>query len=350
MNENNFINSLNDFLPYGIVLVSESNDIVYQNKKSQELLNLDKMKDGAKLFDRLSKFPDLYLFVEDSFKNKKSFSREFHLSEESIVQVDGILLDETASFIDGRNLNGALVLCIYPVSHFKRSEKNQRQFVANVSHELKTPLTSILGYLETLLDDDDIDSATQNKFLAIIQRQSQRLATIVSDLLTLSQLDREEAHDVSELSDSSIVDVIKNSIGSLAFKADSKNISIKFNSDKDYILPLNPGLMEQALVNLIDNAIKFTPDSGVVEIKLKCEFGHLELNVIDEGPGIPEKYHTRIFERFFSVDKGRSRKLGGSGLGLSIVKHIVYNHKGEVFVKNRTSHSGSIFTIHLPIK
>ena len=104
-------------------------------------------------------------------------------------------MNENAILNDGKDLNGSLVLCIYPVSHFKRSEKNQRQFVANVSHELKTPLTSILGYLETLLDDESIDSEVQNKFLGIIQRQSQRLAIIVSDLLTLSQLDREEVQD-----------------------------------------------------------------------------------------------------------------------------------------------------------
>lgn len=348
----NFVEQLNDFLPYGVILVSENHEIIYQNQKSKGLLNLKKTgnPDEGKLFDNLSKFPDLYLFVEDSFIHKKNFSREFYLSEESVVQVDGIFLSEKAILNDGKDLNGSLVLCIYPVSHFKRSEKNQRQFVANVSHELKTPLTSILGYLETLLDDESIEPEVQNKFLGIIQRQSQRLATIVSDLLTLSQLDREEVQEKSELSGNSLLDIIKNSIGSLAFKADSKNVKILFKSTTDFILPLDPGLMEQALVNLIDNAIKFTPDGGVVEIKVKKEFGHIELNVIDEGPGIPEKYHTRIFERFFSVDKGRSRKLGGSGLGLSIVKHIIYNHKGDVFVKNRTSRTGSVFTIHLPTK
>jgi two-component system, OmpR family, phosphate regulon sensor histidine kinase PhoR len=348
-----FLSQFNDFLPYGVILISEDLKVLYHNKKAKELLFIKSDIDNEEFFDSFNKFPNLLLFIEDAFSGKKNFSREFNLSEDNIVQVDGIFLDDNQSLnsLDNIKINGALILCVYPVSHFKRSEKNQRQFVANVSHELKTPLTSILGYIETLLDDDNIEIETKNKFLKIIQRQSQRLATIVSDLLTLSQLDKEEVTDtINDLKNSNIVDVIINSIDSMAFKAEAKNINLVFHGHEQILLPFEPGLMEQALINLIDNAIKFTPNDGTVEVKLKLFKKYMEINVIDEGPGIPEKYHTRIFERFFSVDKGRSRKLGGSGLGLSIVKHIVLNHKGEIFINTNLNSNGSTFTIHLPLE
>jgi len=344
------LSKLNEHLPYGLVLISEDLKILYSNNKSKQLLRFSIENNRQIKFEDFNKYPDLYLFIEEAFSKNSNFSREFSLSEDQTIQVDSIFLEDINELTDKIFTNNkSLILCIYPVSHFKRSEKNQRQFVANVSHELKTPLTSILGYLETLLDDDELDANIQKKFLQIIQRQSQRLATIVSDLLTLSQLDREEApENKDDMIRFNLVEVIKNSINSLAFKAQEKNIKISFEDNSRLQVPMEQGLMEQAIVNLVDNAIKFTPDNGKVDIKIKSITDYVEISVIDEGPGIPEKYHTRIFERFFSVDKGRSRKLGGSGLGLSIVKHIVLNHNGDIFIKNRTDKKGSIFTIHLP--
>tara|TARA_X000000950_G_scaffold195536_1_gene235559 strand:+ start:59 stop:1096 length:1038 start_codon:yes stop_codon:yes gene_type:complete len=337
-------NKINEQIPYGIIYISEESRIEYLNKKMSNLF----LDEGLSLrigdpLSKLGKFPELFLSIKESLNLKKDFSREFNLSEDNTIQIDSINSKE-------KDFCG-LICCFYPVSHFKRSEKNQRKFVANVSHELKTPLTSIIGYVETLMDNKDVEESIRDKFYDIIYRQSQRLSTIISDLLTLSQLDKEEASaEVKEYFQENVVSVVKNSLSSFEIKAKEKNVKMIYSGPESILLKINDGLIEQAISNLIDNALKFTPDNGEIKILLQEVNNWIELNIDDQGPGIPEKYLNRIFERFFSVDKGRSRKLGGSGLGLSIVKHIVLNHEGDVFVKNKINESGSIFTIRLPKK
>lgn len=341
--EKNFFQKLFNHLPYGVLLVDAKGIVVFQNKTAGVLLGeIYQGNVGCNFFNELKHYPLRYA-VNDSIEKNVSFRREFELSSESIVQIDGDLYDD-------KLCENGFLLSIYSISQFKKMEKHNRQFVANVSHELKTPLTAIIGYVETLLESEELEEKVRLNFLQVVRKNSQRLSQIVNDLLTLSSLEKDEASTEGVTLDSAkIKTVILDAIAVCEYKANAKNVTIKFLGRKDFSCRLNSGLMEQALVNLIDNAIKYTPDSGHVDVSLSDSNKNIVIRIMDHGPGIPAKYHARIFERFFSVDKARSRVMGGSGLGLSIVKHIILNHHGQVFVEDNIPH-GAVFTILIPKK
>ena len=336
-----FFKKLFNHLPYGVLLINKHGVVVFQNKTTKKLLAEIYQGDiGNNFFDELKHFPLRYA-VNDSISKQISFRREFELATDSIVQIDGDLYHD-------QMCEKGVLLSIYSISQFKKMEKHNRQFVANVSHELKTPLTAIIGYVETLIDSDDLDKKMRKNFLRVVKKNSQRLSQIVNDLLTLSSLEKDEASTEGiNLTIGKITPVILEAISICEYKAEAKKVRIKFDGECDYSCEINAGLMEQAFVNLIDNAIKYTPENGTVVVSLRESSKNIIIRVIDHGPGIPSKYHARIFERFFSVDKARSRTMGGSGLGLSIVKHIVLNHHGQVFVEDNLP-TGSAFTISIP--
>jgi two-component system, OmpR family, phosphate regulon sensor histidine kinase PhoR len=339
--EKDFFKKLFNHLPYGVLLINADGAVVFQNKTTGVLLaEIYNGQVGCNFFNELKHFPLRYA-VNDSISKRVAFRQEFELATDSIVQIDG------DSYHDQLCPNGIL-LSIYSISQFKKLEKHNRQFVANVSHELKTPLTAIIGYIETLIDSDDLTKEMRGKFLKIVKKNSQRLSQIVNDLLTLSSLEKDEASTEGiTLIPGKVRSVVKEAISVCEYKANAKNVCIDFVGELDFSCELNAGLMEQAIVNLIDNAIKYTPDSGRVNVVLDQSNKNVVIRVSDIGQGIPSRYHARIFERFFSVDKARSRTMGGSGLGLSIVKHIVLNHHGQVFVEDNIP-SGSVFTILVP--
>ncbi|MEJ5229666.1 MAG: ATP-binding protein [Pseudothermotoga sp.] len=234
----------------------------------------------------------------------------------------------------------------------KEYELNEmrREFVSNVSHELRTPLTSIHGYAETLLSDPDMDPETRNRFLTVIENESARMSRLINDLLDLERLESGEARfDFQEVDLCAtakyiitIVEPLSNDYG-VKVEYDCENISIIGDQDR----------LVQMLLNLVDNAIKYTSlkESGEKKVKISMSRSdpHAIIKVIDTGPGMPEDALKRIFDRFYRVDKGRSRKMGGSGLGLSIVKTIVERHNGEISVESELG-VGTTFTVKLPIR
>lgn len=226
-------------------------------------------------------------------------------------------------------------------------ENLRREFVANVSHELKTPVTTIKGFIETLLEGAKDDPDDLQRFLEIISRQSDRLASIIDDLLTLSRL---ESAPLSEIMDTGVYmlgDILESCRDICLARAQQKNITIRMDCDTDIEVHADRSLLTQAIVNLVDNAIKYSPEETTVSIACAESEGYSEISVTDEGPGIAQQHLSRLFERFYRADKARSRKLGGTGLGLAIVKHIVNVHGGVVSVSSKPG-SGSTFTIRLP--
>ncbi|MFW8600805.1 ATP-binding protein [Desulfobacterota bacterium M19] len=247
---------------------------------------------------------------------------------------------------DGHNRTGAMVV-LNDVTRTKKLENIRREFVANVSHELKTPITSINGFVETLLDGALENMAEAKRFLEIIHRQAKRLDAIINDLLKLSRIEREDDMGAVELQRQDLLPVLNNCLEMCAVTAGEKGIKLILDGGAGITALINQSLMEQAITNLVVNAVKYSTEGGEVWIKSRRDERQIQIAVIDNGCGIAKEHLSRLFERFYRSDKARSRKLGGTGLGLAIVKHIVRAHGGEVKVESSPGH-GSTFTIILP--
>jgi two-component system phosphate regulon sensor histidine kinase PhoR len=226
-------------------------------------------------------------------------------------------------------------------------EHIRRDFVANVSHELKTPITSIKGFVETLLDGAVRDPLDSERFLRIVAKQADRLHAIIEDLLSLSKIEEKEDSEAIALEAGPVRPVLESAVHACQTAAAEHQISVRLECDGQLRAKLNPLLLEQAVVNLLDNAIKYSEPGREVKISAEAAEGEVLVHVADRGCGIADEHVPRIFERFYRVDRARSRKLGGTGLGLAIVKHIVQAHRGRITVDS-TLGVGSTFTIHLP--
>jgi len=246
---------------------------------------------------------------------------------------------------NGQRIGALLVL--YDVTRLRKLEEMRRDFVANVSHELKTPITSIKGFIDTLLEGEVKDQAEVEKFLGIVGRQADRLAAIVEDLLTLSRLEEDVNTRTIQKEHTALEAIIREAVEVCSYKAREKKIEIKIKCDPELAANVNAIFLEQALVNLVDNAIKYSDEGSAVEIDAVKNADRIVVRVCDHGTGIEKEHLSRIFERFYRVDKARSRQMGGTGLGLSIVKHIGRMHKGDVSVES-TPGVGSTFTISIP--
>lgn len=226
----------------------------------------------------------------------------------------------------------------------RKLENIRKDFIANVSHELRTPITSIQGFTETLLDSELEDKNEIRHFLEIIKKHSDRLNAIIEDLLSLSKIEQ-DGKDIRFIN-CLLVKALDNAIEICRVKASKKNVEIELFADRNLRARVNPSLIEQASVNLIDNAIKYSNNDSKILVNLYKENKDIIISVQDFGCGIKEKHLPRLFERFYRVDKARSRKQGGTGLGLSIVKHIAELHKGSVAVESEVG-KGSKFFIKL---
>jgi two-component system phosphate regulon sensor histidine kinase PhoR len=247
--------------------------------------------------------------------------------------------------LEGRPIGAVIVL--NDVTDFRKLEHIRRDFVANVSHELKTPVTSIKGFVETLLDGAMQDPVDSDRFLRIIAKQADRLHAIIEDLLALSKIEQAEETEDLTLEPTPLRGVLENAIATCQVAAHDRHIVVKLDCQAALAARINPLLLEQAVVNLLDNAIKYSEPEHEVCVTGAAHDGEVTISVADHGCGIADEHASRIFERFYRVDRARSRKLGGTGLGLAIVKHIVQAHRGHVSVSS-TLGVGSTFTIHLP--
>jgi two-component system phosphate regulon sensor histidine kinase PhoR len=244
----------------------------------------------------------------------------------------------------GRDVPGSAAV-FRDVTERKRLERVRQDFVANVSHELRTPIAAILGYAETLRSGALSDAHHAPQMVEIIHRQSERLGELVSDLLELSRLDAGERP--LALGTVRLEEVARQASEAMEPRAIGKHLSIHRSVPEDLVAKADPKALEQVLLNLLDNAIKYTPEGGTVELSGERVGEHTHLSVRDTGLGIDPKHLPRLFERFYRVDRGRSRDMGGTGLGLSIVRHLVQAMDGDVRVTSQLG-AGSTFTVVLP--
>ena len=243
---------------------------------------------------------------------------------------------------------GGLVV-ISDVTQLRRLENMRRDFAASVSHEIKTPLTAIKGFVETLVTGNLDDSEETRRFLQIIEKHVNRLVTIIEDLMQLSRIERDDEIQQIGMEACHIGDVLNTAVNLCDPMLKEKAITIDLACPEDIGGRFDATLLEQAAVNLLDNAIKYSPTGSAIEIDAKQVDGEIQISFRDHGMGIARKHLPRLFERFYRVDKARSRKLGGTGLGLAIVKHIAQAHGGRITVDSELE-KGSTFTLHLPIE
>ncbi len=238
------------------------------------------------------------------------------------------------------------ILFILDVTEQAKAELIRREFSANVSHELKTPLTSINGFAEMIEGGMAKDPTDVRKFASLIHREAQRLISLIDDILRLSRI--EEADPQASFEPVNLHALAGEILGSLAHIAADKTVVIELTGT-DVVLSANRRMMDELIYNLVDNAVKYNKSGGKVSIKTGLFEGCAVLTVSDTGIGIPREHQSRIFERFYRVDKSRSKESGGTGLGLSIVKHIVERHQGSITLES-ASDAGTAITVRLPIK
>ena len=261
--------------------------------------------------------------------------------EESILNV------QTASLIDENERFIGILIVLNDVTRLRRLENMRKEFVSNVSHEIKTPLTAIKGFVETLSCGAMENPDEAKRFLNIIEKHVNRLVAIIEDLMRLSVIEQKDKNEDIKLEKGKIRSVIKTAIQVCQAKAEAKKIKVNLICLEDISAGIDPPLLEQAAVNLLDNAIKYSEEGGLIQIEAITTDTEVCISFKDYGIGIPKEHLPRLFERFYRVDKARSRKLGGTGLGLAIVKHIIQTHGGNVTVESNPG-KGSNFVIHLP--
>ena len=254
--------------------------------------------------------------------------------------------------LDGEGDRLGVLLVMSNLTRVNRLETIRRNFVANVSHELKTPVTAIRGYVETLLDGAWKDPGDLKNFLAIINRQAGRLEAIIDDLLCLARIEDRSEHNNMIVREEWVCPILENSIQACEPQAADKGVRVRLECSQSLAAPVNRSMLEQAVINLLTNAIRYSPDGEEVTVQAVVQPDgkgkkQVRISVRDRGPGIGPEHIDHIFERFYRCDRGRSRKDGGTGLGLAIVNHIVRCHGGAVGVRSRVG-AGATFIIELP--
>ena len=329
----------------GVLAVDMQENILRMNRAAAKMVGVSPRDVAGKPIHEVLRKADLLRFVGDALAAGSPVERDITLridGEEHFLQAHGTALTDAQ-----KERVGALVV-LNDVTRLRRLESIRRDFVANVSHELKTPITAIRGSAETLADGAIDTPEEAHRFLAIVAKQADRLNAIIDDLLALSRIEQESEREGVDLQVESLRPVLENAISTCSHAARDKQVDIRLNCSHDFTARINAPLLEQAVVNLLTNAIKYSDAGSRVLIDVVALKDCIHLKVQDWGCGIPAEHLPRLFERFYRVDKARSRDQGGTGLGLSIVKHITQAHGGEVSVFSRLD-EGSSFTLSLPL-
>jgi len=338
--EKNRLNAILFGMGEGVMVTDAKGGIILVNPVFRDLFSLQDEMEGKSL-SAITRIPALHEAFREVIETKNESLGEFCFP----LHDDRTLQTHWFPLLAEEEIQG-VVAVFHDISDLKRLEKVRRDFVANVSHELRTPVTIIKGYAEALLSDAvKTEPKHADRFIGIINTHAKRLASLIKDLLALSEL---ESRDLTiNLAPFPISGIVRRACLLLEDKARSKAITIDLRNVEDMPpVMADPGRLEQVLVNLLDNAIKYTPDQGSVTISATVSENLVQVAVADTGVGIPPTDLPRIFERFYRVDPARGREQGGTGLGLAIVKHIIQLHGGNIAVES-TPGKGSTFTFNL---
>lgn len=331
LDKKNKLEAILESMESGVIAIDNNENIILINSYSQKLFDLKEDNIGKKISDCIIDY-DLINFIREIPEIGTKEVKLFHPIERE-------LRVKKSPIINYLNNSIGIVITVQDITDIKRLENMRSEFVANVSHELKTPLTSIKGFSETLRYVDD--SETKNKFLDIIDKESERLTNLINDILILSNIENIHKMESEYFNPGDVIENVLDMVKSQAYK---KSIIIKYNDCFNSEILGSKDKFHQLAVNLIENAIKYSNENGIVKIDLTLEEQYFVFKVKDNGIGIPKNDIPRIFERFYRVDKSRSTR--GTGLGLAIVKHIVKLFNGEISVKSKAG-IGSTFTVKI---
>jgi two-component system phosphate regulon sensor histidine kinase PhoR len=328
-----------------VIVVDMEERILDMNRAAGEVLDVEPDKVRGRTVEEAIRNTDLLRLVADALAGEGPVEGDVAVRAGAArsLQAHGTSLRGS----DGERI-GALVV-LNDVTRLRRLEVVRRDFVANASHELRTPITAIKASAETLLEGAMAEPEDAGRFLGMILKQADRLNALVEDLLALSRIESEAETGPVSAARVAVGALLASAVGVCEPAADEKGITIDSRCDADLVAEIDPRLVEQAVVNLIDNAIKYSEPGSRIEVAADRDETGVVISVRDEGCGIAEEHITRIFERFYRVDEARSRALGGTGLGLAIVKHVALAHGGRVSVGSMPG-KGSTFRIHLPAR
>ena len=335
------LKELINHLVIGVLVIDKNRKISMVNPVMNQILDEDLYAKIDQDYDSSLHSADLVELIERSFDKQQLQNKELTLyyPEDKIVDVNVVPIKDAAS----EPLN--YIVLLYDITEIRRLEKVRTDFVANVSHELRTPITAIKGFTETLLDGAMNEEDVLLEFLQIINTESQRLDSMVQDILQLSKLEqRKVIGTVESVRVRNIVSEVERIVHQ---KIDLKSIHFDIIEKESVTVEIDRDQLKQILLNLISNAVSYTPEQGNVHVSIKDDGDHVLIAVADTGMGIAEEEQPRIFERFYRVDKARSRNAGGTGLGLSIVKWLVENNHGQLSLESELG-QGSIFFVRLP--
>jgi len=338
--KNQHLEAIFNSMAEGVIVTDSSEKIVSINHSIEELFNVRKSEAQGKFFLEGIRNSDIFGVINSVLKDAKFISKEIVL----VLPIQKIVQVNASPIFEKDKVTGCVAV-VHDMTELRRLETMRRDFVANVSHELKTPLTSIKGFVETLLEGGLDDKENSVNFLKIINNHVDRLNILINDLLDLSHI---ESKEIVLKKEKFILAILVNEV-MLGFKSQAKKKAVELNSDllQELEIIADKSKIEQVFTNLINNAIKYNKEKGFVRVYSEQLADKVKIVVEDSGSGIPARDIPRIFERFYRVDKARSRELGGTGLGLSIVKHIVELHSGVVGVES-TEGLGSKFWFTLP--
>ena len=334
------VETILNYMTDGIIAYNRSGEVIHTNPASKQIL--DNKLTELLAFNTFMETMEIDLNI-DQINQEQIIDEPLH----KVQFRDKFLRVQLAAFTDENNRIDGIIAVLQDITEEHKLEKLRREFVANVSHELRTPLTSVKSYTETLLDGALQDLPTAEHFLNVINDETDRMTRLVKDLLTLSQHDGGIQLNIENIS---ITDLTTSCVERMKREAQLKNQEIKLNVKQN--MPLIQGdrhRIDQILINIIGNAIKYTAERGRISVQLYCERDYVIISVEDNGIGIPEQDISRIFERFYRVDKARSRQMGGTGLGLAIAKEIAVLHGGNITAKSKLGRGTQIY-VEFPIR
>ena len=349
--QRNELGAVHGSMVEGVLAIDDDQNILSLNRAASRMLLLDATAVIGKSVYETVRNAEFHQVIRQTLEQGAAVAGEMTMSipgnngqalaSELTIQLQSALLRD-----DGGNRIG-LVLVMHDVTQLRRLESVRRDFVSNVSHEVKTPVSAIKAGVETLLEMPESQHEELQRFLQIISRQADRLAAIVDDLLSLARIEQAGDESLTDANPAPLWPVIAAAIETCQSSADAKDIQVQSDCDRSIHARISEQLLTQAVVNLVDNAVKYSDAGTSVLVTCTSENGEAVISVTDQGRGIEPKHLPRVFERFYRTDKARSRELGGTGLGLSIVKHVAEAHGGRVSVHSAPG-AGSTFHIYLP--